>query len=166
MKRFKTLLMAFVMLAGMLTVPARIDADAADYSYFQSEGTGNAYVYLDGTKKSKLDFISNTDSEGETIESLSGRSFAKDKYLYLNVDPTFYSSTDREFLVSIVCYDYNDGYNELSLEYYKSDSTMATIKVKKDTSGVAGWSVATVGIDGADFSKTFSNGAHLRIKAV
>ncbi len=146
-------------------------ADNSEYEYFLNSSDENAYVlfgekirqnncsFLDGASYERTNPLYN---EVSVEKSLDGRKFYKENYASINIDKDFYEEGDREFLVSIVYYDYGPNEGRFHFDYFTNDKTSKRISLVK-SGKVQDWFVKTVYIDDADFGGRFDEGGNIRL---
>ncbi len=175
-RKITSAILSFVMMLAF--VPASMTAMAEDnawkdYMAFISPESAyvNFYGELEGRNMSFIDGISQniTDTNNPlyfelvTLDGLEARKQYNANTTYINVDSSFYSSSDREFLVSIVYYDFGPEEGNYKLEYRNSTGTIKQYDFYKPGTN-PGWKVHTAIITDADLSKKYGNGASFRIQ--
>lgn len=168
MKKFISTVLIFVFSIGF-AVHNNALATTLTSEYFEYEASDNAYIvfdeYLSSNNMGFIDAIAEniTDptsavySQQVKIDSLGARRFEEGNYLYFSLDSSFFSTEDTDYLISVVYYDYLNGSADFKLEYTKTGEGWKTVQIKKENRAL-GWNVATVGIEGADFSKKYVSG--------
>lgn len=162
-KRLYVFVLLIVMAFNVFLVNYGAKANTSSY-YFEYSADENAYLLLSQTAESRyMSFIDGEDkasldlfySEKVSKDSLYGRKCTKNNTLYMDVKSNFYSTSDTEFLISIVYYD-NLNNAEIKLEYHDVNGNLK-YAIFPRTGIEEGWSVSTIGITDADFSKKYQS---------
>lgn len=175
--RLKTLLLIITLIAGIFPMNVFSEDSAAnneEFSYFMNTAEGSSYVWLGESIEEKgIEFLDSqrmgiTDSadilynETVLLDGLYARKQYNANSAYFKIGREVYSEGDSEFLVSIVFYDFGPSEGKFYFEYHtKSGATKRVTIVKPGTN--PGWAVKTVCVDDLDPSKTYENGATIRI---
>lgn len=161
---------------GLTKVNAAEDSSSAlsKYEYFLKTPEDSAYVmfgdkieerycsFIDGIEMGITDSSNPLYNERVSVEGIDARYFLKENYANIDVDNSFFSSEDHEFVFSIVFYDYGPNQGKFYFDYYDIEGNAKRLTLIKPGK-VQGWFVKTVYVDDADLSKTFENGANIRL---
>lgn len=161
---------------GLTKVNAAEDSPSAlsKYEYFLKTPEDSAYVmfgdkieerycsFIDGIEMGITDSSNPLYNERVSVEGIDARYFLKENYTNIDVDNGFFSSEDHEFVFSIVFYDYGPSQGRFYFDYYNTAGEAKRVTLIKPGT-VQGWFVKTVYVDDADLSKTFENGANIRL---
>ena len=164
-----------MMTSATNTLAADNAADKAEYAYFMNTSEDSAYVWL-GEKiegNGMIEFLDGqamgiTDSkdiyynETVSLDGLTARKQYNANSSYFKVSDEFYREGDCEFLFSIVYYDFGPSEGTFYFEYHTTDGAEKRVKLVKPGRN-PGWTVKTVVVDDIDLSKTYDNGATIRI---
>ena len=178
-KKIVAFLMSAVMAVGMIPSATTVTAadtaiDKAEYQYFLNNAEGSAYAvlgekieqkgleFIDGLASGVKDKSNEIYNELTNIDGLDARKQYNTNYSYFKVNDDFYEDTDHEFMFSITFYDYGPSEGKYYFEYHTTTGgTKQVTLIKPGTN--PGWSVKTICVDDVDLSKTYSNGATVRI---
>lgn len=174
---FLSLLLFFVTLSCYSNVYAdderSKDANDGSYNYILNTGKENAYVlfgdeieerycmFYDGIAMGITEKTDPLYNEKVELDGLTARKQYSGNFVYLKVAEEFYEPGD-EFVISIAFYDFGPSEGRYYLEYYNSENELMSVTLVKPGTN-PGWAVKTVYIKDADFSKTFDNGANVRL---
>ena len=178
-KKITSLVLSALMMlnfAGQINTVSAADpeADNPAYTYIMTDAEDSAYVYLGETIESKdMEFIDGmslgiTDqkdpyyNELVTLDGLYARKQYNANSAYFKVSDKFYNEGDNEFLFSLVFYDFGPSRGTFYLEYHTVDGDTKTVTLIKPGTN-PGWAVKTICVDDIDLSKTYDNGATVRI---
>lgn len=149
-------------------------AAADKYEYFLKTPQDSAYVmfgdkiqqrycsFIDGTEMGITDSANPLYNEKVSVDGLDARYFLKTNFTNIAVENSFYDKDDHEFVFSIVFYDYGPSQGKFYFDYYDTTGNAKRVTLIKPGK-VQGWFVKTVYVDDADLSKTFENGANIRL---
>lgn len=154
---------------------SRYHTSGGEYDYFENHGEESAYAILgDKIEQSGMEFLDGltmgqTNSgdalynEKVNLDGLEARKQYSANSAYFKVDKDFYEEGDTEFLFSIVFYDFGPSEGKFYFEYHSTDGSIKQVTfVKPGTS--PGWAVRSVCVDDMDVTKTYENGATIRIQ--
>ncbi len=146
----------------------------SDYAYFLNSAADSASVDFgaeitehgislkDGQKLGISDQSHPYYNETEVLDGVTGRHQYAANSMYLTVDKSHYEDTDREFLVSIVFYDFGPGEGAFYFEYHTTSGETKRVTIIKPGTN-PGWAVETVVIDDMDLSKAYDDGSQVRL---
>ena len=168
--------MASVMTIGIVPVSYAADKTAGDakYAYFMNTSDESAYVwmgetiegnglgFIDGQKSGITDANDPLYNETVNLDGLDARKQYNKNTFYFTVDKDEYEEGDSEFVFSIVFYDFGPYEGKFYFEYHSTTGALNQIELTKPGSN-PGWYVKTVSVDDADLSKTYDNGASVRV---
>ena len=119
-------------------------------------------TFMDGMKLGITDSEDPLYNEHKEVDGLDSRYFLNKNYPYIKINEDFYDPEDRHYLVSIAFYDFGPNRGTFHFEYYDQSNTKKRITMVK-TGAVQDWFVKTLYITDMDLSKTFENGANVRL---
>ena len=175
-RKITTIVMTAVILIGLMPTSTPVfaqdsAADKAEYAYFMNTAQDSAHVwlgeeiednglieFLDGQEMGIKDASNIYYNETVNLDGLTARKQYNANSSYFKMNDEFYSAEDNEFLISIVYYDFGPSEGTYYFEYHTADGGTKSVKLIKPGRN-PGWSVKTVVVDDADFSKTYENGA-------
>ena len=149
-------------------------AETSDVSWLLDNGADNAYVmlgqqtaasgmtFLDGNSGSVNSDQGDYTSTDVTVDGIDARYFGSESYFAVRFNNDFYMKDDSNFLISIVYYDYGPNQGKFYFDYNKTDGTTERLTLIKPGKN-PGWTVNTVVLDDMDASKTFDDGATIRV---
>ncbi len=174
--KLSALFMAAVMAVGIMPVSYAADTAAEDakYAYFMDTSDDSAYVwmgetiegdglgFIDGQKSNITDANDPIYNETVNLDGLDARKQYQANTFYFTVDESEYTAEDNEFVFSIVFYDFGPAEGKFQFEYHTTAGGVKQIQLTKPGTK-PGWYVKTVSVNDADLSKTYDNGATVRV---
>lgn len=174
--RFKAFVLSALMTLSIIPVVSAADpqVDNPDYAYFMNNAEDSAYVYLGETIEGQgIEFIDGmslgiTDkkdlyyNELVTLDGLYARKQYNANSSYFKISDEFYSEGDNEFLFSLVFYDFGPSRGTFYFEYHTEDGDTKTVTLIKPGTN-PGWAIKTICVNDIDLTKTYENGATVRI---
>ena len=177
-RKITALLMSAVMAIGIIpsavTMAADTQIDKAEYQYFLHNAEGSAYAvlgekieqkgleFIDGLANGVKDKSEETYNEIVNLDGLDARKQYSTNYMYFKVNDDFYEKGDTEFLFSITFYDFGPSEGKYYFEYHTVNGGTKQITLIKPGTN-PGWSVKTICADDVDLTKTYPNGATVRV---
>lgn len=155
----------------VLNSNAQNTSEAADkYDYLFTNSSESAFAITgNDIETSGCNIIKPTDKDDlryytlTTEEGINSAYFGGAHYLGVKFNDSFYSLDEHEFLFSIVYYDYGPNKGTFYFSYYNTGGVLQTVPLIKPAK-IKGWAVNTVILDDVDLSKSFEDGAHIRIE--
>ena len=175
-KRIISLTVFICMIAALCqgAFPVNTAEAADDLSWLLDIGGGNAYVtvgaatqsdgmtFLDGNNGSMKNYDGDYTSTDVTVGGVDARYFSSNSRFAVRFDDEFYQNGDKNYIISIVYYDYGPGQGKFYFDYNKTDGTTAQLTLIKPGKN-PGWTVNTVVLEDMDASKTFEDGSSVRV---
>jgi hypothetical protein len=152
---------------GLLSIKA--NAYKEKYDYMLKGNPENAYLLTGDKFKSNLcTVLKPSDSaplRNYTIvkkDGVDSAYFPNTCYLEIVLDDTYYNETDKNFLVSVMFYDFGPGQGIFHVRYNTTGGAEKTIEVIKPGTK-PGWLVKTIAINDIDLTQPYESGAHIRV---
>lgn len=175
-KRLIACLVSLILLTGIMPQAAITEDRKAGVDSFMNNAPGgdvaycNFYGDFDSRNMSFMDGLAmgikdNTDPlwfEEVILDGYEGRKQYSRNTTYMNVDKGFYDQDDHEFAVNILYYDFGPSEGTYYLSYWTREG-INDLKAITKPGNYPGWTYITLQLSNVDFTKTFDNGANLRL---
>ena len=132
------------------------------YCNFYGDFDSRNMSFIDGLAMGIKD---NTDPiwfEEVILDGYEGRKQYSRNTTYMTVDDDFYGPDDHEFIVNILYYDFGPSEGTYYLSHFDREGTNHLKAIVKP-GNYPGWTYITWQLSNVDLSKTFDNGANLRL---
>ena len=168
------LIIAIIFSVCPLTIEVGADESIRNYDYLIHSDENSASVtfgreikevnctFFDGIALGITDSTDPLYNEHKEVDGLDSRYFYNKNYPYVKIDEGFYEPEDRHYLVSIAFYDFGPNRGTFHFEYFDEQGEKKRITMVK-TGKIQDWFVKTLYITDMDLSKSFENGANVRL---